>query len=160
VRAAKWFTLAATYVMNTWSSRAAGSAAGVVLHSVPPLLAFVAAEAVTDLRDKLTDAVTAAVRAAQARTANGGPLVGDPTGVHGVGGPLARQLRVGRRGRSSNTGSWRVKPGHLLCRSPRCGCVKSPGAPAPPGPLQGVRLAAAQGLPAHFVTLYVTVACL
>jgi hypothetical protein len=61
VRGAKWFTLAATYVMNTWQSWAVGSTAGVVLHSVPPLLVFVAAEAVTDLRDKLTDAVTVAV---------------------------------------------------------------------------------------------------
>lgn len=56
VRAAKWFTLAATYVMNTWAAFAAGSAASVVLHSVPPLVVFVAAEAVTDLRDKLTEA--------------------------------------------------------------------------------------------------------
>jgi hypothetical protein len=62
-RAAKWFALAATYVMNTWQSWAVGSTAGVVLHSVPPLLVFVAAEAVTDLRDKLTDAVTVAVNA-------------------------------------------------------------------------------------------------
>ncbi|GAB1513242.1 hypothetical protein JCM33774_52840 [Actinophytocola sp. KF-1] len=61
--AAKWFALAATYVMNTWSSWAHGSPAGVVLHSVPPLLVFVAAEAVTDLRDKLSDAVTVAVNA-------------------------------------------------------------------------------------------------
>lgn len=60
VRAAKWLTLAATYVMNTWSSWAAGSPADVVLHSVPPMVVFVAAEAVTDLRDKLTDAVQAA----------------------------------------------------------------------------------------------------
>ncbi|WIX83317.1 hypothetical protein QRX50_22425 [Amycolatopsis carbonis] len=60
VRAAKWLTLAATYVMNTWSSWAAGSPEGVVLHSVPPLVVFVAAEAVTDLRDKLTDAVAVA----------------------------------------------------------------------------------------------------
>jgi hypothetical protein len=60
VRRAKWFTLAATYVMNTWASYAAGSPSGIVLHSVPPLLVFVAAEAVTDLRDKLTEAVTAA----------------------------------------------------------------------------------------------------
>jgi hypothetical protein len=59
VRAAKWFTLGATYVMNTWSAYAAGSAALVVLHSVPPLVVFVAAEAVTDLRDKLGSAVTA-----------------------------------------------------------------------------------------------------
>ncbi|WP_033438507.1 hypothetical protein [Saccharothrix sp. NRRL B-16314] len=60
VRRAKWFTLAATYVMNTWASYAAGSVSGVVLHSVPPLVVFVAAEAVTDLRDKLTEAVSAA----------------------------------------------------------------------------------------------------
>jgi hypothetical protein len=60
VRRAKWFTLAATYVMNTWASFAAGSLAGIVLHSVPPLVVFVAAEAVTDLRGKLTDAVNAA----------------------------------------------------------------------------------------------------
>lgn len=60
-RTAKWFTLAATYLMNTWQSWAIGNTAGVVLHSVPPLLVFVAAEAVTDLRDKLTDAVAVAV---------------------------------------------------------------------------------------------------
>lgn len=54
VRRAKWFTLGATYVMNTWSSFATGSWSGIVLHSVPPLLVFMAAEAVTDLRDCLT----------------------------------------------------------------------------------------------------------
>jgi hypothetical protein len=92
VRGAKWFTLAATYVMNTWASWAAGSAAGVVLHSVPPLLVFMAAEAVTDLRDKLTDAVTVAVRtaagnpavvASDGRMATDEP-VSDTEGVHGV----------------------------------------------------------------------------
>ncbi|WP_326835088.1 hypothetical protein VSH64_09180 [Amycolatopsis rhabdoformis] len=57
VRRAKWFTLAATYVMNTWTSFAAGEPAAIVLHSVPPLVVFVAVEAITDLRDKLTDAV-------------------------------------------------------------------------------------------------------
>jgi len=60
VRVAKWFTLTATYVMNTWASYAAGSLSGIVLHSVPPLVVFAAAEAITDLRDKLTDAVTVA----------------------------------------------------------------------------------------------------
>ncbi|WP_235878700.1 hypothetical protein [Saccharopolyspora karakumensis] len=60
VRAAKWFTLAATYVMNTWAAYAAGEADSVVLHSVPPLVVFVAAEAVTDLRDKLSQAVRTA----------------------------------------------------------------------------------------------------
>jgi hypothetical protein len=58
-RAAKWFTLAATYVMNTWQAFTAGSPALVVLHSVPPLVVFVAAEAVTDLRDTLGQAITA-----------------------------------------------------------------------------------------------------
>jgi hypothetical protein len=57
VRRAKWLTLVATYVMNTWASYAAGSLASIVLHSVPPLVVFVAAEAITDLRDKLTEAV-------------------------------------------------------------------------------------------------------
>jgi hypothetical protein len=60
VRRAKWFTLAATYVMNTWVSYASGSASAIVLHSVPPLVVFVAVEAITDLRDKLTDAVVIA----------------------------------------------------------------------------------------------------
>jgi hypothetical protein len=59
VRGAKWFTLAATYVMNTWSAFMAGSVALVVLHSVPPLVVFVAAEAVTELRNKLAAAVAA-----------------------------------------------------------------------------------------------------
>jgi hypothetical protein len=68
VRRAKWLTLAATYVMNTWASYAAGSAAGIVLHSVPPAVVFVAAEAVTDLRDKLTEAVHAAFTEAMNRT--------------------------------------------------------------------------------------------
>lgn len=57
VRGAKWFTLAATYVMNTWAAFTAGSLALVVLHSVPPLVVFVAAEAVTELRNKLTTVV-------------------------------------------------------------------------------------------------------
>ena len=60
VRRAKWFTMAATYVMNTWQSYAAGSLAEIVLHSVPPCVVFVAAEAITDLHDKLTDAVAVA----------------------------------------------------------------------------------------------------
>jgi hypothetical protein len=60
VRRAKWFTLGATYVMNTWSSWAAGSPAAIVLHSVPPLVVFVAVEAITDVRAQLTEAVSVA----------------------------------------------------------------------------------------------------
>jgi hypothetical protein len=84
VRGAKWFTLAATYVMNTWSSWAVGHTTGVVLHSVPPLLVFVAAEAVTDLRDKLTDAVTAAVNAAEKATHGRTATEEHPSEVVGV----------------------------------------------------------------------------
>jgi hypothetical protein len=69
VRRAKWLTLTATYVMNTWASFAAGSAAAIVLHSVPPLVVFVAAEAITDVRDKLTEAVTVAYGEAGGRSA-------------------------------------------------------------------------------------------
>ncbi|GAA2787620.1 hypothetical protein [Crossiella cryophila] len=76
VRRAKWFTLAATYVMNTWASYAAGSLSGIVLHSVPPLVVFVAAEAITDLRDKLTATVTAAYTHAAA--VNGGAVMNGP----------------------------------------------------------------------------------
>jgi hypothetical protein len=45
--------------MNTWQAFTAGSLALVVLHSVPPLVVFVATEAVTDLRDKLGQAANA-----------------------------------------------------------------------------------------------------
>lgn len=76
VRRAKWLTLAATYVMNTWSSYAAGSLAGIVLHSVPPLVVFVAAEAVTDLRDKLTEAAAVAFTDAVRQVP---PAVHEPT---------------------------------------------------------------------------------
>ncbi|MBV9013061.1 MAG: hypothetical protein JO272_13610 [Pseudonocardiales bacterium] len=57
---AKWVLLTATYVMNTWSFWAAGSASGVVLHSVPPLVVVIAAEALTDLQYALSDCAQAA----------------------------------------------------------------------------------------------------
>jgi hypothetical protein len=94
VRRAKWFTLAATYVMNTWSSYAAGSLAGIVLHSVPPLVVFVAAEAVTDLRDKLTEAVNAAFTEAARRVT---PTASVNTEVQRVHKPVKRPRRTGRR---------------------------------------------------------------
>jgi hypothetical protein len=68
VRRAKWLTLVATYVMNVWASFVAGSPAEIVLHSVPPLVVFVAAEAITDVRDKLTEAVTVAYAEAGGRS--------------------------------------------------------------------------------------------
>jgi hypothetical protein len=94
VRRAKWFTLAATYLMNVWASFAAGSLAGIVLHSVPPLVVFVAAEAVTDLRDKLTDAVNAAFTEALRHVA---PPAAVDTDVRRVREPAQRSWRAGRR---------------------------------------------------------------
>ncbi|WP_091455683.1 hypothetical protein [Actinokineospora iranica] len=59
----KWFAFAATYTMNTWESWAHVDPAGIVLHSVPPILVLAAAEAGPYLRDRLTEAVlVAAVR--------------------------------------------------------------------------------------------------
>jgi hypothetical protein len=60
----KWFAFTATYVMNTWSSWAKVDAAGIVLHSVPPILVLAAAEAGPYLRDRLTEAVLIAARTA------------------------------------------------------------------------------------------------
>jgi hypothetical protein len=56
-RVAKWALLSATYVMNTWVSWAAGSASGIVLHTVAPLVVVIAAEAVTDLQYALSECV-------------------------------------------------------------------------------------------------------
>ncbi|GAB3147033.1 hypothetical protein GCM10027258_39800 [Amycolatopsis stemonae] len=75
VRRAKWFTLAATYAMNTWTSFVAGAPAQIVLHSVPPLVVFVAVEAITDLRDKLTEAVLVAAGRRPAEAEPGGRRV-------------------------------------------------------------------------------------
>ncbi|PXY17084.1 hypothetical protein BAY59_36520 [Prauserella coralliicola] len=56
----KWFAFLATYVMNTWQSWTHLDIAGIVLHSVPPVLVFLAAETAPVLRDRLTAAVLAA----------------------------------------------------------------------------------------------------
>lgn len=53
----KWFAFAATYTMNTWQSWAKLDPAGIVLHSVPPLLVYLASEAAPVLRDRLTESV-------------------------------------------------------------------------------------------------------
>jgi len=64
VRWTKLFAFAATLVMNTWVSWSHLHAAGVVLHSVPPLLVYCAAETGPVLRDKLSEAVLRAARTA------------------------------------------------------------------------------------------------
>jgi hypothetical protein len=60
----KRFAFAATFVMNTWHSFATRDLAGIVLHSVPPLLVFCAAETAPVLRDRLTEAVLRAEQTA------------------------------------------------------------------------------------------------
>jgi hypothetical protein len=61
-RYVRWGLLAATYSMNTWQSWADKDPAAILLHSVPPLLVVLAAEAVTDLRESLNRAVGVASR--------------------------------------------------------------------------------------------------
>lgn len=73
VRRTKWTALALTYAMNTWESWAAGDPAAILLHSVPPVIVFCAAEAITTLKHQITEAVhrayeAAAVRARAVRT--------------------------------------------------------------------------------------------
>lgn len=60
----KRFAFAATYAMNTWHSFVQMDVAGIVLHSVPPLLVFCAAETAPVLRDRLTEAVLRAEHSA------------------------------------------------------------------------------------------------
>jgi hypothetical protein len=72
-RVAKWALLSATYVMNTWVSWAAGSASGVVLHTVAPLVVVIAAEAVTDLQYALSECVQRAHTTATTRAAHTQP---------------------------------------------------------------------------------------
>ena len=67
-RVAKWALLSATYLMNTWTCWTAGSAPGVVLHSVPPLVVVIAAEAITDVQHALTECIQRAHIAALQRT--------------------------------------------------------------------------------------------
>jgi hypothetical protein len=76
VRRTKVFAFAATYVMNTWASWQVLNPAGIVLHSVPPVLVYCAAEAGPTVRDRLTEAVLRAAR--MAATAPGG-AVHEPT---------------------------------------------------------------------------------
>jgi hypothetical protein len=70
VNVAKWGALTATYTMNTWSAWAALVPSQIVLHSVPPAIVFVAAEALTDLRNLITEAVSKAHEAATKRAKN------------------------------------------------------------------------------------------
>jgi hypothetical protein len=71
VRRTKVFAFAATFTMNTWSSWASLHPAGIVLHSVPPILVYCAAEAGPTVRDRLTEAVLRAAHHAGTKSATG-----------------------------------------------------------------------------------------
>lgn len=60
-RVLKWGALSATYAMNTWESWAHLDAAGILVHSVPPLVVFVCAEVLPTGRERVTEAVHNAV---------------------------------------------------------------------------------------------------
>lgn len=99
-RAGKWFTLATTYVMNTWQAYTAGSPALVVLHSVPPLVVFVATEAITDLRDTLGQAITASFMNASVNAVFMNPAFINTPAVAVGSGPSAPQSGEAKRRRS------------------------------------------------------------
>jgi hypothetical protein len=79
VRRTKVFAFLATYAMNTWQSWNHGHVSGIVLHSVPPIMVYLAAETGPILRDRLTEAVTRAARLAPdaAATVNSLPSLQD-----------------------------------------------------------------------------------
>jgi hypothetical protein len=81
-RVAKWALLLATYLMNTWTCWAAGSAPGVVLHSVPPLVVVIAAEAITDVQHALTECVQRAHTTALQRAEHTTPTDHHPVTHH------------------------------------------------------------------------------
>jgi hypothetical protein len=81
-RVAKWALLSATYVMNTWVSWAAGSASGVVLHTVAPLVVVIAAEAVTDLQYALSECVQRAHTSATTHAAHTAGALPEPAVVN------------------------------------------------------------------------------
>jgi hypothetical protein len=70
VKRTKVFAFAATYTMNTWQAWSALDVAGIVLHSVPPAMVYLAAETGPILRDRLTEAVLRAARPTNTTTAS------------------------------------------------------------------------------------------
>jgi hypothetical protein len=84
VHRTKWFAFLATYVMNTWQSWASLHLAGIVLHSVPPVLVFLSAETAPVLRDRLTEAVNVAARPAFTGQADTGHTLAETTPVSAV----------------------------------------------------------------------------
>lgn len=91
-RRARWATLGATYAMNTWKAWGALDPGLILLHSVPPLVVFVATEAAPEIRDRLTEAV----KAAAADSGRGPATVAEAAAAVGIAGahPTAAELQA------------------------------------------------------------------
>jgi hypothetical protein len=128
--------------MNTWTSWGLAdtpfSAAGVVLHSVPPLVVFATAETGPGLRDRLTEAVHRALT--EHRPAPADAVVGGSTGGDDAA-PAARPALDGPDTTTSTTG-----PG-VAAREP----VREPRPVRRPGPARRARKPAPRRLLADFV---------
>lgn len=124
--AAKWYAGIATWAMNIWASAAAGSIAGVVLHSVAPGLLLLLAEAAPRVRRSMAVVIADMERDAKPVTVHTDPV---PTPVA----VPAREPVVARPTWVAPTGppSWAA-------------IVERPAEPAPvaePDPLPLVRVA-------------------
>jgi hypothetical protein len=104
----KRFAFAATFAMNTWESFLALDVAGIVLHSVPPLLVFCAAETAPVLRDRLTEAV---LRAEQAAALADPVKAAEPLGTHPVAVEIPAALEAASAAPADTT------PGHVARKS-------------------------------------------
>jgi hypothetical protein len=110
----KLFAFLATYVMNTWQSWNHLHVSGIVLHSVPPVMVYLAAESGPILRDRLTEAVLKAAHTSapdtithpSQPTVSGGAAPAEEVNVAGRGAssarkPVRRTSKPRRAGRTS-----------------------------------------------------------
>lgn len=118
----KLFAFLATYVMNTWQSWQHLHVSGIVLHSVPPVMVYLAAETGPILRDRLTEAVLNAARTStpDAATQPGRPTAGDGTDLVVGDGTPAPAGSVTARGASVATTAAR-KPTRKASKPRRTG---------------------------------------
>ncbi|MFD2081568.1 hypothetical protein SAMN05421678_106268 [Actinopolymorpha cephalotaxi] len=119
VRAVKWFTFGATYVMNTWQSWGAASPSGIVLHSVPPLLVLAAAEVGPELRHRLTAAVDRSYRHTATAAASARAEVTGSAGTSTTSGDAASSAAFGSVGGVTPVGLVALPGGrHVVSATP------------------------------------------
>lgn len=70
----RWFAGATTVALNGWEAIAAGDAAGIVLHVVPPVLLFVLAEAASPYRVRFAETVRLAAEQTAAQEVDTAPV--------------------------------------------------------------------------------------